>query len=525
MPLVVQIGFAGSRSLFASQDHPDLDADAFDAAVLDHLTERLSQLPRELGLSDQHFLCGISQVAIGADTVFTRACKALSIPQQLFLPQHRENYLAEVGSQGRPDFSPDQQRAARDLMDSAHIIHQRVVSDAASRHDRFKDANLEIVHCSDVLICLVRDAAESKQGGTRDLIERARKRGKPVLEITVSLKDRLPHFEQTWHGRDALIQPTLPHALHGLVFPPRVAPGDLPEVADYAGHLKNFTSAHSRTHSRLFKSSAFIIIGTHVIATVCAVIVLQVHEPSILPALLTGELLLLLAGFGVHEYLHRSEASHVWAVSRLLSELARSLQAVGRLPVYLNYLFSLPFPADLQPLLRTLSVLHLRSSAGGKGQPWEPLRDSYVQKRFTGLNAQLEFYERESNAAQRYRKLAQQTFVLFSVGAMIAALVKLLVSFGYLSMLPRDLTGIVGGSLAIVLPVLAVASLGLAAAFDLEARAHLFWDMLAFLEIQKDCLTSASSEREFAKLLLETESRLLGETLTWFTRRWFTGVA
>jgi len=79
--------------------------------------------------------------------------------------------------------------------------------------------------------------------------------------------------------------------------------------------------------------------------------------------------------------------------------------------------------------------------------------------------------------------------------------------------------------LTILLPVLAVAALSLAAAFDLEARRHTFKEMHEFLERQTRHLTEAASEREFAKLLLETESRLLGETVNWFSRRSFTGVA
>lgn len=525
IPLVVQIGFAGSRSLFDPNEHPEIDASAFDGSVLDQLTELLRRLPQDLDLSDQHFLCGISQMAVGADMIFSRVCNELTVPQQLFLPQHREDYLAAIGSHGIPDFSPDQQRTARLLMDSPHVIQERVVSDAAKRSDRFEDVNLEIVRFSDLLVCLLRETPDKKPGGTRDLVERARKRGKPVLEITVCVENGQPVLRQAWHGRSTFTNPRLPHFLSGLVIKPYVAPGSLPDAAEYIGRLKAFTSDKSKERNALFKGSAFFIIGTHVIATVCAVLALQVHQASILPALLLSELLLLVAGFSVHEYLHRSESSQVWAVSRLVAELTRSILAVGKLPIYLDYLFNLPFQADLLPLLRTLNVLHLRSSGAGKGLPWELLRDDYLKKRLTDPNAQLEFYARKSMAARQFQTLAQRTFVLFSVSAMIATVVKLLANSGCLPMLSKELTSVVGGSFAIVFPVLAVASLSLAAAFDLKARAHTFADMLVFLEAQKDYLTSAISEREFAKLLIETESRLLGETVIWFSRRWFTGVA
>ncbi len=82
------------------KEHPEIDASAFDGSVLDQLNELQRRLPQDLDLADQHFLFGISQMAIGADMIFTRACKVVSVPQQLFLPQHREDYLAATGSRG-----------------------------------------------------------------------------------------------------------------------------------------------------------------------------------------------------------------------------------------------------------------------------------------------------------------------------------------------------------------------------------------------------------------------------------------
>jgi len=75
------------------------------------------------------------------------------------------------------------------------------------------------------------------------------------------------------------------------------------------------------------------------------------------------------------------------------------------------------------------------------------------------------------------------------------------------------------GALAVVLPVIAVAALSLAVAFDLEARQHTSSELLEFLLPQKTLLENASSAREYSRLLLETESRLLGETVNWYARR------
>jgi len=80
------------------------------------------------------------------------------------------------------------------------------------------------------------------------------------------------------------------------------------------------------------------------------------------------------------------------------------------------------------------------------------------------------------------------------------------------------------GCFAIIYPVIAVAALSLAAAFDLEAKKHTSEERVAFLERQTGLLESAATAREFAKLLIETESRLLGETVNWHARRSFAGV-
>lgn len=531
LPIVVQLGFAGSRHLFDHSAHPDVDTNAFDEAVQRQFTEVMKLLPASLRLSDRQFLCGISQVAIGADTVFTRACQALAIPQRLFLPQSRDEYLEAVGSEGEPDFTPEQRNTAQDLLNSPHVIQEHVVSDAQDRRTRFEDANLEIVRVSDVLVCLVRAEDDPKPGGTRDLLARALKRGKPVLEIGVAVVDGQPVFKELWHNLDRVAPPPLPGVLSAVHIARPVAPAAIPEISEFTGPLKSFASARARARGTLFKRAALIIIGTHIVATLCAVIALQTgHESSlqtddesaILSILLVAESILLVTGFGLHQYLHRSGTSREWALVRLVAELTRSVRATRGLHVDLAHLFTLSFPTDLYPLLHTLNVLHLRSTRAIRNQPWEPVRDDYVNVRLTGPMGQLAFYARESAMAHRRLKIARWTFLACSFTALLATLVKLIV---VLSHEPNDFTTSLCGSLAIILPVLAVGALSLAAALDLEARHHAFTEMLTFLEVQARHLREATSRREFAKLVLETEARLLGETANWFSRRSYTGVA
>lgn len=152
--------------LFDREAHLYVDSQVFEDAIVQQLVGHLRELPSRLGLPTQgaHFFCGISQIAIGGDTVFTRACQELGILQRIFLPQPLDSYLNAEGSAG-PDFTEDQQAVAKTLLAAKHIIQTHVVSHSANRHERFRDVNLEIARVSDVVICLVRAGQAGKAGG------------------------------------------------------------------------------------------------------------------------------------------------------------------------------------------------------------------------------------------------------------------------------------------------------------------------------------------------------------------------
>lgn len=524
LPLVVQLGFSGSRKLCDFANHPALDPEKFHAAVEDHLRGRLETLPAELGLSPQHFLCGISQIAIGADTLFTRACASLEMPQRIFLPQHRDEYLT-AGSKSGSDFSEPEKATARELLKSPHLIQLRVVSDAADRNDRFHETQLEITRVSDLLVCLIRPDASNLPGGTRAIIELAKKRRRPTLVITVSIENDRPVFEETWHHRDRFHPPVLPAGIARATLPE----GSPPTIAAYCGVLKSLGNLQADWQRKLFRIVAAIIIGTHILATICAVLAMGLlHDPQVLPWLLAVELLFLAGGFMVHQYLHRSRACNVWAMSRTVAEIARSVAAIGPIHLYLEPLFTLPFPATLRPLLRTISVLHLRAThhSAGTGS-WQEMRDTYLAKRLTDpeFHAQLPYHRQVLQKSKRSLRRAHHAFLFCTIAAFLATAAKLVSSFAGHASHGTSVAESILGSLAIILPVLAVAALSLAAAFDLEARVHTAEEMIAFLDQQKNHLKHAGSPREVARLLLETETRLLGEVANWQSRRSFTGIA
>jgi hypothetical protein len=527
VPLVVQLGFAGARTLFDPQAYPKIRPEEFEAALQDQLTARLRSLFTELRLTERHFICGLSQLAIGADTIFTRSLKALGWPQRFLLPQNREDFLAAADSKGRPDFDSAQREIAHELFRSPHAIQERVVSDSPDRHTRFRDVNRELVRISDVLVSLVGSSRRDKPGGTQELIEEAKLRPRALLELSVDIDDEgQPRLRDAgWHNPEAFEHPALPHELAGL----QAALTGIPTMTEYCAPLKQFASKVSKGKRRFFRLSALIVIGAHLLATGCAVIAMQLaHGAAIAPYLLGTELFLLAMGLWTHHSLHRSHLVKIWAMARLVAEMARAGLALDYVEGHLGHLFSLPLPESLRPLLRTLNVLHLRDARAPARLEWEERRTRYVEKRLTEpKGGQINYYDGKLRQAKVWQAVANWTFHIGSVLAIASSLGELALFFGLGDLLPAELHDFLRsnlGPLAIISPVVAVGALSLAAAFDLEARAHTYAEMHEFLKSQKKQLMVATSERAFHALALETEERLLGEIAHWYSRRAFINV-
>jgi hypothetical protein len=520
IPTAVRIGFAGTRQLLPSGMAHGAHATAFEDDIHHQLRDLLGRLPMELGLAPGHFLCGISQIACGGDFLFTRTCADLGMPQRIFLPRPPEAFLTDTGSAG-PDFTESQRQEARKLLAGSHVIECHVASTSDERNLRFADTNLEILQASDVVVAMVRPGQTAKPGGTMELIHLAEKHGLPVCVLTVTTEDNRPVLVSEWKQKDRFIPHALPESLDGIPDFPQSSNNGVPDAGPFATHLLRHAGKVAGHHQGFFRTAAFVIIGTHVLATVCAVLAVQFHATleHALAWFLAAEMVLVGTGFWIHRSLHHKAASQRWASARLIAELARSVGALGTQHLSPKYLFQLPFPVSFQPLLQTLNILHLSSTIRSAGDSWEERRNAYLSNRLSGPNGQIPFYADRSARAAKWLHIAHTAFNVFSIGTLVAVACKLSLLLAHLH--PHWSVG----ALAILLPVLAVASLSLAAAFDLEARKHTFMEMHDFLQRQHNLLTMASSEREFCKLLLETESRILGESVNWFSRRAFTGIA
>ena len=511
---------------------------------MQHLARRLA----DLELPDNHFLVGVSQIACGGDTLFSRACaaQAAPIPQRIFLPQHRADFLSAVDSNNTPDFSTAERAESETILESERVIQELVVSHAASRSERFEETNLAILQESDLAVCLIRADAAGSAGGARHFLERARLRGTPALEIQVQMTNGNLEFKEVWHPADAREQyrrnpPVLPRELGGVQFQPLPR---FPSVEKFCNTIKEGASVAAAGHKKRFRTAAGWIIVAHILATIFASAALALHHfrerfvfvEALIIAFLAVEIALLVWGLWWHNYLHRRHAARLWAVSRVVAELGRSVQAIGARHVHLQHLFLLQLPHRFRYLFRTLNVLHLRSTRANRHAPWETNRDNYLRARFDDLdNGQIPFYRNRLAEEERSLRRCQGLFMVCSCLAVIVTFVKLLLvatsMWEKLQGKPdwladwNDMVPPFLGTFAIVLPVLAVGALSWSAALDLSARVETFRETLEFLQRQRPLIENAASGDEFDKLLGETEYVLLSETAGWFARRSNTSVA
>jgi hypothetical protein len=70
--------------LYDAHGHPGVNAVAFEQAVQEQFERILGDELGKPDLGPRLFVCGVSSVAVGGDTVFTKACQALNMLQRVF---------------------------------------------------------------------------------------------------------------------------------------------------------------------------------------------------------------------------------------------------------------------------------------------------------------------------------------------------------------------------------------------------------------------------------------------------------
>jgi len=526
LPCAVQVGFSGARTLFDRDGRSPAEISQIESAIITELVRELSGLRTALELGPHHFLAAISQIAVGGDTYFTRACgdRATGVAlQRIFLPQPPDVYLSAVGSKG-PDFSSSERAVAQELLRLPQIAHIQCVTNADSRHERLQETSHAILDECDVAICLVKPNPEIKPGGSGEFILLASQRKKPLLQIEVAFIEGRPKLTSTWRDLESFAPPALPSELAPLLCPT----GSLPDASACCTTLKTYFSSRAKRHRHFFERAARRIILTHIAATLCATIALALPHDWVRPlmALLAAELAFLGWGYRTHHRLHHEKSSHQWAADRLGAEILRSVIALEKTHLHLAHLFRLRLQTEpgWARLFITLNLLQLISTRPNAEVSPQTQAAAYVAERLDRPDVgQIDYYRKHFDHANRLLRRLNGAFALCVGLAVVATAAKLAKVGGGLP--GPDWLGEALGTLAVVFPMLAVGALSWASALDYQARKITYSEMLEFLQKQRSVLLAVSTHRELRKHILETEYRLLGETAEWFARRNVTDVA
>jgi hypothetical protein len=541
--LALHVGFAGARDLGLT-GLPEAAATARFAQLVDKMAETLTGLTQRLRLHAGYFPVGLSQLAVGADSVFADACQRAGILHRLLLPQPRDGFLDAVGSNG-PDFDQTQKPAAIRRFSAPNVIQERVASTSPDRRTRFRECSLEIIRLSDVVVTLQPKVTPTghKPGGTKEFLAAARRHGKVILEC---------QFAFVADGTlDWSVMKTLSKQ-HSFPQLPALFEQPLPRVG-FVDQLKKHASERADALKRQFERRMRAIIVAHVAATALAGAALALSyafpQKSLaamvaVTTLLGIEFILLIWGWLTHRRLHVDRDTADWATARLAAELARSADTLGPgvdqvmidsqptkirfagQHTHLKAFFDLPIPADFRALTRTMNVLHLEATLPNKAAEWRQLRDRYVRERLdttlTKNRGQIPYFATELDIAERVVRHTHNTFHAAVAIAVLSTLSKLT-----LPIFEIKLPGVAAmlSWLAIVMPVLAVGVMSVSANLDKEARASTYRDLHDFLSGQRRLLLAAETEPEFLLLQSECEVKLLGETLHWYDRRRFVNPA
>lgn len=145
------VGVTGHREL----RHP--------AAVRRELDDALRDLERPL--------VGVTSLAAGADQLFAAAVVAAGGDLEVIVPA--EGYLESLPEHARPAFDRFESMATR----------VSVLEFAEVGTDAYLAAGLTMLERCDVLIAVWDGAASRGEGGTADIVRRARERGIPVRVV------------------------------------------------------------------------------------------------------------------------------------------------------------------------------------------------------------------------------------------------------------------------------------------------------------------------------------------------------
>lgn len=515
------IGFSGNRHL----EHPD--------GVRLQIREALENLKKVA----KGQLIAMSSVAIGADLLFVEEAAILKIPWIAVLPFPKDDFFNEKDF---PDAS--ERKAARARLDQAVDCEiARIPRDpdeavnSTWRHGAFADAGFRCVDECDVFIAVLHETNEpGKPGGTRDVVEYAEARKRPVLIIDPETRQVPP---KNWPGR---LHDSVTDELLSLGSQPLDADAQskcpTPSAAALASWRKAFgLAAQKHVPKNRWENTAVVIL--HAFATIITALILLllnplnlVHEKSeaahsnsfheslynrhaLITGLETVAFLFVLSGFAFLVWVLWQHPQARGANYRFAAEIGRSLLAVWSIPGAAQRVLRSP-PAKFAHFVHSLVLQHRldpnrpRETSGAvlSEADIKKLAQDYVDAR---IGPQIKYYSKHYPKAHRLA-------VALEIGSVILSAVAL-VSAGFLAFTgPGDSQRALWGLAKLIAATAAPVAVSMLVIHEVKRREARYREMWHMLEEYKQRIRQARSLSTLQDLVLDLEHLFLSETYEWW---------
>lgn len=525
----VRLGVTGHRTLRAPS--------AVRSRVAEVLSTRIPEFVRSCaamspGTPIRYLL--VTSLAEGADRLVAREMLALEdAAMEAVLPVSEGEYTDDFDTpESVREFEELLGQAVRRVHMHAGPASGEVEPPAVTRQNAYAEAGRYVVDHCDMLLAVWDGEPPRGPGGTAEVIEYARERGRPVVIVgangqhEVSLEQRAGmdclsaagiHQFNSRHRAEA--ERAYVENLQSVLFENKAGQA-VPEAArtlirDVILPAYARASLPAKRYGGLYEKAGLWaqVLSVAAIASVGVGIL----WPALSPEAFGLELVLLLAVLGIVSAAHRGRSHRNWIDNRLLAERLRAaifVRACGLAPAWMDPPLDGTAPGWV---FRVFAEVWLRIRPGiSEHRDWRALRE-FVRTQW--LDEQIRFHETKANGSRRILFLLEKIGqALFATAVAAAALHVLL-----FDAIPALVGTIIAGHavwqgvswLAVVLPAAGAALVGIRSQREysrLEQKSRM---MVAALRDVQRRLERAATGAEFDAALRAAETSMLAESEDW----------
>jgi hypothetical protein len=481
------VGFSGHRRV----ENPE--------KILAILTEELRKLRQQTSSE----LIGISSLAIGGDHLFLRACRAESIHYELLLPFPEEEF--------RKDFDAEDWQAAQELSKTALTTRTQVMK--GGRPESYLFCGTEIVNECDVLVVVWNGLAAAGVGGTKDIVDYARRLQRPLIWIhSETFEVRTENLSE--HPFEDKITASMRKILA-----PAGKEEELSDSDPRSAIQRLMTKADSyatRSAPNVRRLAALIVLLNLTLVGIGSAGSIAALWPSPFSRNLgtifnVMKFVLFIIVFG----LAASNAAKVqrgyWLTCRFAAEVCRSVLATWELPIQTSLALD-GGPSEFSHLLR--SVCFLRSL--GSKLPMVGNTDAlnkYVEERIDG---QIRYYNEKSAGLRPWRTALRVGFLASMIVTCILMLALILGGLLKHWIASENIYAGVATQLLSFTPLLATSALSLIYVYEIQRRLVHNIRMARLLVRYKTQIETALTAEALESHITRAEHAQLGEVQDWY---------